>query len=160
MGVLDRLLWLLVQRRWQQVGTPSMIMVVLDSTVILRSTPPRRTTTRPNSSSWTELSIGGSDSDAMAALGKLRAVHEAPDGVVYVLDSDWKRVPGFDSEGTPIRTIGSGYGRSAGQFMLPAAMSGRARASQSRLSTMLVGRSVVAFNLLSTKLRLGSRMIR
>jgi hypothetical protein len=35
-GVLDRLLWLLVQRRWQQVGTPSTIMVVLDSTVVVR----------------------------------------------------------------------------------------------------------------------------
>jgi hypothetical protein len=34
--VLDRLLWLLVQRRWQQVGTPSTIMVVLDSTVVVR----------------------------------------------------------------------------------------------------------------------------
>ena len=34
--VLDRLLWLLVQRRWQQAGTPSKIMVVLDSTVIVR----------------------------------------------------------------------------------------------------------------------------
>ncbi|CAN5697735.1 hypothetical protein BH23GEM9_BH23GEM9_19580 [soil metagenome] len=34
--VLDRLLWLLVQRRWQQVGTPRKIMVVLDSTVVVR----------------------------------------------------------------------------------------------------------------------------
>jgi hypothetical protein len=35
-GVIDRLVWLLVQRRWQQVGTPSKIMVVLDSTVVVR----------------------------------------------------------------------------------------------------------------------------
>jgi hypothetical protein len=35
-GVLDCLLWLLVQRRWQQPGTPSRIMVVLDSTVVVR----------------------------------------------------------------------------------------------------------------------------
>jgi hypothetical protein len=34
--VLDRLLWLLVQRRWHQVGIPSKIMVVLDSTVVVR----------------------------------------------------------------------------------------------------------------------------
>lgn len=35
-SVLDRLNWLLVQRRWQQVGTPSTVMVVLDSTVVVR----------------------------------------------------------------------------------------------------------------------------
>jgi hypothetical protein len=35
-SVLDRLVWLLVQRRWQQVGTPTKIMVVLDSTVVVR----------------------------------------------------------------------------------------------------------------------------
>lgn len=35
-SVLDRLLWLLVQRRWQHVGTPSQLMVVLDSTVVVR----------------------------------------------------------------------------------------------------------------------------
>lgn len=34
--VIDRLLWLLLQRRWQMVGTPSQIMVVLDSTVVVR----------------------------------------------------------------------------------------------------------------------------
>lgn len=33
---LDRLVWLLVQRRWQQVGTPTRVMVVLDSTVVVR----------------------------------------------------------------------------------------------------------------------------
>lgn len=35
-SVLDRLLWLLIQRRWQSVGAPSRIMVVLDSTVVVR----------------------------------------------------------------------------------------------------------------------------
>jgi hypothetical protein len=35
-GVLDRLLWLLVQRRWQHAGVPASIMVVLDSTVVVR----------------------------------------------------------------------------------------------------------------------------
>lgn len=34
--VIDKLLWLLVQRRWQTVGAPSQIMVVLDSTVVVR----------------------------------------------------------------------------------------------------------------------------
>lgn len=34
--VIDRLLWLLIQRRWQSVGAPSRIMVVLDSTVVVR----------------------------------------------------------------------------------------------------------------------------
>jgi hypothetical protein len=33
---LDRVTWLLVQRRWQRVGTPMSVMVVLDSTVIVR----------------------------------------------------------------------------------------------------------------------------
>lgn len=35
-NVLHRSNWLLVQRRWQQVGTPSSVMVVLDSTVVVR----------------------------------------------------------------------------------------------------------------------------
>jgi hypothetical protein len=35
-GVLDRLLWLLVQRRWQVAGAPTRLMLVLDSTVVVR----------------------------------------------------------------------------------------------------------------------------
>jgi len=35
-GVLDRLLWLLVQCRWQAAGVPPQLMLVLDSTVVLR----------------------------------------------------------------------------------------------------------------------------
>jgi hypothetical protein len=34
--VIDRLMWLLIQRRWQTAGAPSRIMVVLDSTVVVR----------------------------------------------------------------------------------------------------------------------------
>lgn len=35
-GVLDRLLWLLVQQRWAAAGTPTQLMLVVDSTVVLR----------------------------------------------------------------------------------------------------------------------------
>ncbi|MDE2762335.1 MAG: hypothetical protein OXK74_06025 [Gemmatimonadota bacterium] len=64
----------------------------------------------------------GTDSVGDWALGKPRAVAEANDGSIYVLDSDWKHVFLFDSTGALRRRIGGGYGAGADQMLLPVDM--------------------------------------
>lgn len=64
----------------------------------------------------------GTDSVGEWALGKPRAVVEANDGQIYVLDSDWKQVFVFDSAGVLLRRIGGGYGTRPGEMLLPVDM--------------------------------------
>ncbi len=64
----------------------------------------------------------GTDSVGEWALGKPRAVVEANDGHIYVLDSDWKQVFVFDATGALLRRIGGGYGTGDGEMLLPVDM--------------------------------------
>jgi hypothetical protein len=57
------------------------------------------------------------------ALGKPRSVGVLGTSLIFVLDSDWKRVSVHSSaDGALIRTIGNGYGTGRGQFALPVDM--------------------------------------
>ena len=64
----------------------------------------------------------GTDSTGEWAMSKPRAVVEASDGHIYVLDSDWKQVFVFDSGGVLLRRIGGGYGTGDGEMLLPVDM--------------------------------------
>ncbi len=64
----------------------------------------------------------GVDSVGPWALAKPRAVFEADDGRIYVLDSDWKHVFVFGSDGAPLDRLGGGYGSADGEMVLPVDM--------------------------------------
>ena len=63
----------------------------------------------------------GTDSVGEWALGKPRAVVEADDGHIHVLDSDLTQVFVFDSSGALLRRMG-GYGTGEGEMLLPVDM--------------------------------------
>jgi hypothetical protein len=69
------------------------------------------------------LTISAGEDSVPWVLGKPRAVVEAPNGLVYILDSDWKRITAHSRRtGSLERTIGNGYGIGSGQFTLPVDM--------------------------------------
>jgi hypothetical protein len=61
-------------------------------------------------------------SDSAAFLSKPRGVVETADGLIHVLDSDWKAVFVYRSDGSYMGRIGDGYGLRPGQFALPVDM--------------------------------------